>query len=67
MMTKKITLSELRSIVKQIIKEELELNEGIHDMVILSSSRSNREVNYKEEQKNSLVLTLMYVLKLSYQ
>ena len=66
-MTKKITLSELRSIVKQIIKEELELNEGIHDMVILSSSRSNREVNYKEEQKNSLVLTLMYVLKLSYQ
>jgi len=66
---KKITLNELRSIIKQIIKEEL--NEGIHDLNILSRPLSNPDIKYKErtpeEDSNDLDKRSENILRMRYR
>lgn len=48
----KITLNELKSLVRQIIKEEI--NEGIHDRDILSRPLSNPDTKYYERTPEEL-------------
>jgi uncharacterized phosphosugar-binding protein len=62
MATKKITLNELRTLVKQIIKEEKTLNETENNIKLLESLSGKRVKLIKEEQlryNKGQILTLV--------
>ena len=59
MVTKKITLNELRSLVKQIVKE------GIHDMDILSAPHTNAGVRKDLTPQRDTITNYPYMRKIN--